>query len=313
MNAIYHKIWRDLWHNKARTWQVVLIIAMGAFAIGMIIDARNLSREAITSVWRQATPPMMMLWVNPTVDDDGLTALKRIEGASVVDGMLTETIEWRRTPADEWQSAGLIARDDYDDQKLNVIHLLSGNWPQRNTFAVGKDSDTYFNIFEGDSLTIKINDKEREITVGGTMFNQLAEPLAVGGDLALYTTRQRFEALTGAGDFNVIMASSPLYDETSVRETADRINRHLEKQDIESGGVGPQGRRTLDPSEHFLQNLLDGVFLILALLGLSSIIMGFINDFSPLFGGVFASFELCINPKLHLRNLRYSMKWLHYM
>jgi putative ABC transport system permease protein len=282
MNAIYHKIWRDLWHNKARTLQVVLIIAMGAFAIGMIITARNLSREAITSAWRQATPPMMMLWVTPTVDDDDLTALKRIEGVSTVDGMLTETIEWRRAPGDEWQSASLIARDDYDDQKLNVIHLLSGNWPHRNTFAVGKDSDTYFSIFEGDSLTIKINDKEREITVGGTMFNQLAEPLAVGGDLALYTTRQRFEALTGEGDFNVIMASSPLYDETSVRETADRINRHLEKQDVESGGVGPQGRRTLDPGEHFLQNLLDGVFLILGLLGLSSIIMGLFLNYNTI-------------------------------
>jgi hypothetical protein len=59
MNAISHKIWRDLWHNKARTLQVVLIIAMGAFAIGMIITARNLSREAITSAWQQATPPMI--------------------------------------------------------------------------------------------------------------------------------------------------------------------------------------------------------------------------------------------------------------
>ncbi len=216
MNAIYHKIWRDLWHNKARTLQVVLIIAMGAFAIGMVIDARNLSRTAIISAWRQATPPMMMLWVNPTVDDDDLTALKRIEGVSVVDGMLTETIEWRRTPDDEWQSASLIARDDYDDQKLNVIQLRSDNWPQRNTFAVGKDSDTYFNIFTGDRLTLKINGKEREITVGGAMFNQLAEPLAVGGDLTLYTTRERFEALTGEGDFNIIMASSPLYNEASV-------------------------------------------------------------------------------------------------
>jgi len=262
--------------------QVVLIIAMGAFAIGMIITARNLSREAITSAWRQATPPMMMLWVNPTVDDDDLTTLKRIEGVSAVDGMLTETIEWRRASDDEWQSANLIARDDYDDQKLNVIHLLSGNWPHRHTFAVGKDSDTYFNIFEGDSLTLKINDREREITVGGTMFNQLAEPPAVGGDLALYTTRQRFEALTGEGDFNIIMASSPLYDEASVRETADRINRHLEKQDIESGGVGPQGRRTLDPDEHFLQNLLDGVFLILGLLGLSSIVMGLFLNYNTI-------------------------------
>ncbi len=37
--------------------------------------------------------------------------------------------------------------------------------------------------------------------------------------------------------------------------------------------------------------------------------IGLINDFSPLFGGVFASFELCINPKPRLRNMRYSIRW----
>jgi ABC-type lipoprotein release transport system permease subunit len=39
MSVIYHKIWSDLWQHKARTLQVVLIIAMGAMAVGMIIGA----------------------------------------------------------------------------------------------------------------------------------------------------------------------------------------------------------------------------------------------------------------------------------
>jgi putative ABC transport system permease protein len=41
MNTMWRKIWRDLWSNKSRTLQVVLIIAMGAFAIGMIVGTRN--------------------------------------------------------------------------------------------------------------------------------------------------------------------------------------------------------------------------------------------------------------------------------
>ncbi len=42
MGVLFYKIWHDLWGNKSRTLQVVLIIAMGAFAIGMIVGTRNL-------------------------------------------------------------------------------------------------------------------------------------------------------------------------------------------------------------------------------------------------------------------------------
>ena len=48
MSVINHKIWRDLWHNKGRTFQIVLIIAMGAFAIGMIIGSSGLMWERMT-------------------------------------------------------------------------------------------------------------------------------------------------------------------------------------------------------------------------------------------------------------------------
>ena len=52
MNVIYYKIWSDLWRHKARTLQVVLIIAMGAFAIGMIVGARSLTAQHNNASWR---------------------------------------------------------------------------------------------------------------------------------------------------------------------------------------------------------------------------------------------------------------------
>ena len=41
MGVLWDKVWRDLWENKGRTIQVVLIIAVGTFAIGMIIGTRQ--------------------------------------------------------------------------------------------------------------------------------------------------------------------------------------------------------------------------------------------------------------------------------
>ncbi len=93
MNVIYHKLWSDLWRHRLRTSQTVLVIAMGAFAIGMIIGGRNLTVAAITEVRQRSSPPMIMMWVRPAIDDNQLAALKNIEGVSEVEGLLMANIE----------------------------------------------------------------------------------------------------------------------------------------------------------------------------------------------------------------------------
>ena len=97
MRVIYYKIWRDLWHNKARTLQVVLIIAMSAFAIGMIIGARNLAFEALTTTWQATSPSMIKLQVEPPLNDDEILALKKIEGVAEAEGQMSGFFEWRLT------------------------------------------------------------------------------------------------------------------------------------------------------------------------------------------------------------------------
>ena len=59
MGVIRYKLWRDLWANKARTLQVVLIIAIGAFAIGMIITTRNLLVTGMRDSWVDSAPAMI--------------------------------------------------------------------------------------------------------------------------------------------------------------------------------------------------------------------------------------------------------------
>ena len=52
MGVLRDKIWRDLWENKGRTIQVVLIIAIGTFAIGMIIGTRQFLITGMQESWR---------------------------------------------------------------------------------------------------------------------------------------------------------------------------------------------------------------------------------------------------------------------
>ena len=61
MGVIRNKIWYDLWASKGRTLQVMLIIAVGAAAIGMILGTGNLVIPAMQTNWQAIDPAMINL------------------------------------------------------------------------------------------------------------------------------------------------------------------------------------------------------------------------------------------------------------
>ena len=86
MGVIRFKIWSDLWTNKSRTLMVVLIIGLGAAALGMIIGTRNLVIEGMASDWRSINPAMIALLASPPIEQDAVDSLERIEGLEEVEG-----------------------------------------------------------------------------------------------------------------------------------------------------------------------------------------------------------------------------------
>jgi putative ABC transport system permease protein len=274
MSVIYYKIWRDVWHNKARTLQVVLIIAMGAFAVGMVIGARNLTVEAMATSWQAVSPSMIKLYVDPSMSDDELLALEKIKGVTEAEGVMTASFEWRLTPADEWQVGALYARDDYTDQKMNTVELVSGEWPHHKSLAMGEGFDTIFGVYEGAEIQLKINDREYVAPIEGVIYNAAQPPIFVDM-LQLYTTRERFSELTGQENFSIIQTRDVVFDQAAQAQTDLRMRDHLDKLGIDSTGMGgPEGERVVDPQTHPVQDDLDSVFLIMGLMGSLTIMLG---------------------------------------
>lgn len=274
MSVIYYKIWRDVWYNKARTLQVVLIIAMGAFAIGMVMGARNLIAAAMATSWQTTSPSMIKLQVDPPISDDELLALKKIEGVTEIEGVMTADFEWRLTSTDEWQVGTLYARDNYTDQKMNIVQLVSGEWPHQKSLAVGEGFDTAFGVYEGDEIQLKINDREYTAPIEGVIYNAAQPPIFVDA-LQLYTTRERFSQLTGQENFNIIQTRDVVFDQADQQQTDLAIQDHLDKLEIDSSGMGgPEGDRVVDPQIHPIQNDLDAVFWMMGVMGGLTIILG---------------------------------------
>ncbi|HRV94986.1 MAG TPA: FtsX-like permease family protein [Anaerolineae bacterium] len=275
MNVIYYKIWRDMWHNKARTLQVVMIIAMGAFAVGMVIGARNIALGALKTAWQSASPSMIKIEVDPPMRDDELLALKKIEGVAQVEGMMTANFEWRLHPDEAWQVGALYARDDYTDQQMNTVQLVSGDWPYQKNMAVGAGFDTLFGVYQGSEIQLKINDRAYEVPIKGVVYN-IGEPPVILDRLLLYTSRERFSQLTGQENFNIVQTRDDgVFDQAAQEQTDQAMRKHLDKLQISSIGLGgPNLDRVVDPQIHPLQDLLDALFLIMGVLGAATIILG---------------------------------------
>ncbi|MFN8454136.1 MAG: ABC transporter permease [Anaerolineae bacterium] len=277
MGVIRYKIWSEIWQNKGRTLQIVLIIAMGAFALGMIMGARNLFQARVSEVWQTTSPATISLAVSPAVDETMITSLKGIKGVEQAEGFSQTTLEWRLHPGDAWQSGALIARDDYTQQHYNQLQLVSGQWPSGKAFAFAKGDDTVFGFQEGGQVDIRLNDREYTVQLSGAVADLIALPPGLGGSAQFYSTLERLGDLTGSRDFNRILAGAPRYDEPTITTIADRMQRRLEKQGIEVMGAAPpvdQPRRVADPAVNYLQATLDSLFFILGVMAVLALLLG---------------------------------------
>ena len=269
MGVIRYKIWHDLWATKGRTFQVVLIIAIGTFAIGSIMGGSRLLREDITKLWMGVTPPMIGMWIDPGLDTDMVKTIEKFDEVEDAEAWLETRVQWRATPDEAWQIGTLVAREDYENQRIYTINRDAGEWPIRRMMAFERGHP----LEMGQHVELKIDDKEVRVDLGGILYNAKVAPVSFGGDPVFYTTRTRFEELTGWGDFNFLVAVIDEYSPEKAISVADKIETHLEKQDITIDG-GLDDGRTGNPSTHFIQDELDGVFFLLTVLAAISLILG---------------------------------------
>ena len=275
MGVIRYKIWQDLWSNKTRTLQVVLIIAVGAFAIGIIISTRNNVVRAMEQGWLDSSPPMIGMWNWPRINDEDIRALERIEGLVDVEGFAVNAVEWRLDAGEDWQPGAVTSRVSFNDQHFAKLSLMSGRWPKDKELVVGQGTDTVFGVEIGKQVIIKSEGRDKILTVVGVVNDPVSQPPSFGGNPQFYVSMDTFEELFGTRDYDRLYASAVEYDEEKVLGIANAIGDRLERQDIESGGfLPPDGGRFVNPNKHFFQDVMDGIFFLLGIMAVLAFLLG---------------------------------------
>jgi putative ABC transport system permease protein len=274
MGVIRYKIWYDLWENKGRTARVVAIIAIGAFAVGTTIGGKEFFSQDLTRTWERSRPATVGLTVSPAVDEETITALEHIPGVERAIGWSQATIRWRLTPDAPWQPAFLVAVDDYHQQEIRQIFLDHGAWPRRKLMGVQRG----YSLKAGMLVYLEIENKSYPVELNGQLYNAAQPPIHISPEPTFYTTRERFEQLTGEPNSSLLLATVAPYSPALAQAAADAIQRDLEKlgAEVTPALPAPGGFKVRigHPNRFVAQDVIDSVFLVMTSLAVLSVILG---------------------------------------
>lgn len=265
MSVIWHKIWFDIWHNKTRTFLAVLSIAAGVFAVGSMFGMSDMLLTTMNESHRAVRATHINVGLYAPIDRETILSLRDVPGVEDVEPYNAVSILYKLKSEDEWRQGVIQMRDDYDAQKYELLQLRGGEWPDgKNDLSVERMAAQFLNVGVGDSVIIKIGDKERVFPITGLIRHPFVPPPQFM-DLAFFFMSaegmQRFGIQPGT--FNNFYARVTPYSAEYAKQVATAMKEKLAKQDINVMGFSYE-----DPDEHWGRMYFDSVTQIQKLLAL---------------------------------------------
>ena len=210
MNVAFRKVWRDLWKNKGRTVLVVLSIAVGVLALGMITASNTLMKRQMSMAQAASRPSNVILFLSGLVDDETVHSLARLPEVVDAEGVTAMSIRWKPSLDAEWQSATVIALDDYEHQKFDLVELRSGRWPDSKSVAVEFNHVSPYRVpAVGGTIYFEVNDRAKPMILGGTVRDPQQFPPPFTEQPTFYATRDTLVLLGGYRDYSQIKFTIP--------------------------------------------------------------------------------------------------------
>lgn len=279
----WRKIIRDLWGNKTRTILVVMSIAVGIFAVGVIDSSREILIKNLDEAYLATNPASATLYTG-NFDNELLKAIRRVDEVHEADARYEFSTRYRVGGGD-WHNLDIVAIPDYDDIRIYKFWPERGAWPpkegqlvlERSSLKLGK-------IANGDNIEIEsLSGETKELSVAGIVHDVNQIPAEFSGRAYGYIDFNTLEKLGLEQKYNrlhIIVAENTL-DETHIREVAAA----LRDDRIEESGIRVFRIGVPEPGKHVMDSPLNAMIVLLEFLGLLSLLLsGFlvINTISAL-------------------------------
>ena len=267
MKTGFKKIWRDLWGNKGRTITVILSIAVGVMAVGMVVSGNTLVLGQMAKSHVESNPAHGIIYLSGLVNEENIRSLKRVQGVLDIEGYSEADVHWKTSLEGEWADGHIISYTDFENQQYDRLTLKEGDWPMGNSVGVeAAHIDSYAAPGIDGTIYFEINQRARPMMVNGIMRNPFEWPTPFGWNAAFYVTSDTFQRIAMFRGANRLRFTVLDYSEDQVYQVSDEINTKLKKI-----GVSVAYVEVLHPEEHYLQEMINGVGMVLTVMAVGSL------------------------------------------
>jgi putative ABC transport system permease protein len=269
MRPRWHKVISDLLGNKVRSLLVIASIAVGLFAVGMIVTIRDVLADDMRKSYRDVNPANIQVRADP-FDQDMVDRIKNIPGVKEAEGAWTLDMRLQTGP-NELVAINIKALQNPEKMDINRVQVIAGKWPPAKREIVidrNKFEETKAQI--GDMLTIKLpSGKERSLKLVGVINDQTIGSASGGGGYFLapiqgyihYDTLEWLEQTPSFNQLYVTVQEGP-DDLSQIAVVANRVTKEFENEGIVTSSSVI--RRSVD---HPNVTYLDAIGAVLILLG----------------------------------------------
>ena len=265
----WRKVRHDLLRNKARTSLVVLSIALGVFAVGVIAGARTMLQHDMTASYRESAPPSATLFLDP-FDEATIEMVRHMPGVAAAEG---RNSLMARVDLGGGATRSLILQvvADYDRFDIAKVRSLSGAWPPpKHAALLEHGSLAFLSTAQGADLTIELpSGKRRTLAVAGVVHDVSVSDARLAPFAYGFITLDTLEWLGEAPLLNqlqIVTAERP-DDRQHTKAIVDQVRAKLEK-----GGHTIQGAQIPIPGKHWADDTVQTILLILGVLGALSLL-----------------------------------------
>ncbi len=196
----WSKVFSDLWDDKTRTALVVASIAVGVFAVGMIITAFFVMSEDINISYAAANPVNIEINTGPFYEDL-VRVIEKVPGVDDVEGRQMLPIRARKG-TEIWQGLTLVGIKDFESLVINQLGVIDGTkYPGRDEIIVSQDimNDTGFQV--GDEIEVELPDGSTHyLTVAGLVSDETTARYDADISINVFATQDTLRSL-GLGNY----------------------------------------------------------------------------------------------------------------
>jgi putative ABC transport system permease protein len=199
----WRKILSDLWINKTRTILVVLSIAIGVFAIGVIINARLVLSRSLLATYEATDPAHATFLTMDSFPASLADAVRHVPGVEDAESRRSVMVRLQ-TDRDEWINLQLQAIPDYADMRVSRVRPERGVWPpEAHDIVLERSALAMTGANVGDVVTIKTPEgKKRRVRIVGLSHDLQASLYVLGGIAYGHINADMLEWLGVSRDFN---------------------------------------------------------------------------------------------------------------